>query len=279
MRTNNIVSNNSTQHSISGTITNANRILQRLLWLGLVVPLCLSGVEFPILFVVQSFTSVVVVSPPSTKLVPSRKHQPTSHTSIIGTTSCSSSCSINPKRIGCVSSQRLQPTVVRRRRASIGPLFFKDEENVESSSSKKKDSAARRVQTKEKVDAEKLVRQKHDLKEEEPILWRVLLHNDHVHTFSYVVQSIVKVVGILTRAQAWEVVVQAHANDRATICKVWKSKAEQFCLGLQRQGLTASIVPDYEFNYNDYLRHQLGAAGSTTAGKLKQPTQKSKVRE
>jgi ATP-dependent Clp protease adapter protein ClpS len=148
------------------------------------------------------------------------------------------------------------------------PIYFKEDKSedsgtTESSSRQRRDSGSH-VQTKERVDVEKLLRQKHDLMEEEPILWRVLLHNDHIHTFSYVVQSIVKVVGILTRAQAWEVVVHAHANDRATICKVWKSKAEQFCLGLQRQGLTASIVPDYEFNYYDYLRHQLG---STATGK------------
>lgn len=148
-----------------------------------------------------------------------------------------------------------------------------EEDSVMESSLRQRDSDSR-VQTMETVDAEKLLRQKHDLLEEEPILWRVLLHNDHIHTFSYVVQSIVKVVGILTRAQAWEVVVHAHANDRATICKVWKSKAEQFCLGLQRQGLTASIVPEYEFNYYDYLRHQLGS--TTKSKQLDRPRVKNK---
>ena len=78
-------------------------------------------------------------------------------------------------------------------------------------------------------------------------MWRVVLHNDEVHTFNYVVRSLTKVIGILDRKAAFEICVQTHGIGKATITKTWKKQAEQFCLGLQRQGLTVSISPDEDF--------------------------------
>ena len=77
--------------------------------------------------------------------------------------------------------------------------------------------------------------------------WRVVLHNDEVHTFEYVVMSIVKVIGTIDRKKAWDICVLTHGNGKATITKAWKQQAEKYCLGLQRQGLTASISPDKNF--------------------------------
>jgi ATP-dependent Clp protease adapter protein ClpS len=84
-----------------------------------------------------------------------------------------------------------------------------------------------------------------DKKKEE--MWRVVLHNDEVHTFNYVVRSLTKVIGTLDRKAAFEICVQTHGIGKATITKTWKKQAEQFCLGLQRQGLTVSISPDEDF--------------------------------
>lgn len=78
-------------------------------------------------------------------------------------------------------------------------------------------------------------------------MWRVVLHNDEVHTFNYVIRSLCKVVGTLDRKAAFEICVQTHGIGKATITKTWKKQAEQFCLGLQRQGLTVSISPDKDF--------------------------------
>ena len=78
-------------------------------------------------------------------------------------------------------------------------------------------------------------------------MWRVVLHNDEVHTFNYVVRSLTKVIGTLDRKAAFEICVQTHGIGKATITKTWKKQAEQFCLGLQRQGLTVSISPDEDF--------------------------------
>mmetsp|Transcript_13963 Transcript_13963/g.26760 ORF Transcript_13963/g.26760 Transcript_13963/m.26760 type:complete len:178 (+) Transcript_13963:103-636(+) len=79
-------------------------------------------------------------------------------------------------------------------------------------------------------------------------MWRVVLHNDEVHTFNYVIRSLCKVVGTLDRKAAFEICVQTHGIGKATITKTWKKQAEQFCLGLQRQGLTVSISPDKDFD-------------------------------
>mmetsp|Transcript_21894 Transcript_21894/g.45685 ORF Transcript_21894/g.45685 Transcript_21894/m.45685 type:complete len:175 (-) Transcript_21894:126-650(-) len=85
-----------------------------------------------------------------------------------------------------------------------------------------------------------------DKKKEE--MWRVVLHNDEVHTFNYVIRSLTKVIGTLDRKAAFEICVQTHGVGKATITKSWKKQAEQFCLGLQRQGLTVSISPDEDFD-------------------------------
>mmetsp|Transcript_34636 Transcript_34636/g.81664 ORF Transcript_34636/g.81664 Transcript_34636/m.81664 type:complete len:167 (+) Transcript_34636:194-694(+) len=79
-------------------------------------------------------------------------------------------------------------------------------------------------------------------------MWRVVLHNDEVHTFNYVIRSLSKVVGTLDRAASFEICVETHGIGKATVTKTWKKQAEQFCLGLQRQGLTVSISPDKDFD-------------------------------
>lgn len=99
----------------------------------------------------------------------------------------------------------------------------------------------KQVQTIEKTDTQ--VEQKKNKEE----MWRVVLHNDEVHTFNYVVRSLTKVIGTLDRKAAFEICVQTHGIGKATVTKTWKKQAEQFCLGLQRQGLTVSISPDEDF--------------------------------
>merc|ERR1712127_514621 len=78
-------------------------------------------------------------------------------------------------------------------------------------------------------------------------MWRVVLHNDEVHTFNYVIRSLSKVIGTLDKKASFEICVETHGVGKATVTKTWKKQAEQFCLGLQRQGLTVSISPDKDF--------------------------------
>jgi len=79
--------------------------------------------------------------------------------------------------------------------------------------------------------------------EKEPS-WRVLLHNDDVHTFDYVTMAIVKVVKTITRKKAHRITVQAHSMGTATVTTTWKQMAKTMCLKLQKFGLTSSIAPD-----------------------------------
>jgi len=94
------------------------------------------------------------------------------------------------------------------------------------------------------IDKEETDTQKDKKKEE---MWRVVLHNDEVHTFNYVVRTLVKTVGTLDRVAAFEICVETHGVGKSTVTKTWKKQAEQFCLGLQRSGLTVSISPDKDY--------------------------------
>jgi ATP-dependent Clp protease adapter protein ClpS len=81
--------------------------------------------------------------------------------------------------------------------------------------------------------------------------WRVLLHNDEIHTFEYVVEAIVKVVPQITRKKAFVIARVVHQTGAGTVTTVWKQMAEQLCMGMQTFGLTVSIAPDAKFNDNN----------------------------
>lgn len=115
-------------------------------------------------------------------------------------------------------------------------LFMSDQEKARST--KKGVSTIIQDKTETKAEEQK--------KKEE--LWRVVLHNDEVHTFNYVIRSLCKVIGTLDRKASFEICVQTHGIGKATVTKTWKKQAEQYCLGLQRQGLTVSISPDEDFS-------------------------------
>jgi len=75
-------------------------------------------------------------------------------------------------------------------------------------------------------------------------MWRVLLHNDDVHTWDYVIFAIVSVVKTITRKKAHRITTQVHTMGTATVTVSWKQQAKQYCLKLQEFGLTTSIAPD-----------------------------------
>ena len=95
------------------------------------------------------------------------------------------------------------------------------------------------------IDKTEAATKQEEKKEEQ---WRVVLHNDEVHTFNYVIQSLCKVIGTLDRKRAFDICVVTHGQGKATITQTWKAQAMKFCLGLQRQGLTASIAPESRFS-------------------------------
>lgn len=78
-------------------------------------------------------------------------------------------------------------------------------------------------------------------------MWRVILHNDEVHTFNYVIQSLQKCMGTLDRKKAFDICTVTHGQGQATVGEYWKEQAMKYCLDLQRSGLTASIAPSSKF--------------------------------
>lgn len=79
-------------------------------------------------------------------------------------------------------------------------------------------------------------------REQETTAWKVILYNDDIHTFTYVADSIVEVIGQISKAKAHTITVEAHGNGQALILSTWKSQAEKYCEQLQKRGLTVSII-------------------------------------
>ncbi|KAL8451451.1 hypothetical protein Emag_002673 [Eimeria magna] len=61
--------------------------------------------------------------------------------------------------------------------------------------------------------------------------WRVVLHNDDVHTFECVEVAITKVLPQVSRARAYDIALHAHTNGKATIMLTWEEKAREVALG------------------------------------------------
>ncbi|KAJ8908802.1 hypothetical protein NDN08_005506 [Rhodosorus marinus] len=117
-----------------------------------------------------------------------------------------------------------------------GPEFQKDEG---------RGGVATKVRDPEVKKKRKLGREDETEKEKE---WRVLLHNDNVHTFDYVTHTITEVVKTISRKKAFRITMQAHSSGVSTVTVTWKELAEDYCRGLQKHGLTSSIAPDSHFH-------------------------------
>ena len=85
--------------------------------------------------------------------------------------------------------------------------------------------------------------------DKEPI-WRVLLHNDDVHTFEYVTYMIQKIIPTVSNAKAYQLTMTTHCEGVSTVTQTAKPLAQKYCVQLQKGGLTASISPDSNFKNN-----------------------------
>ncbi|CRH02451.1 ATP-dependent Clp protease adaptor protein ClpS, putative [Plasmodium relictum] len=79
-------------------------------------------------------------------------------------------------------------------------------------------------------------------RENETTAWKVILYNDDIHNFTYVTDTIVKVIGQISKAKAHTITVEAHSTGQALVLSTWKTKAEKYCEELQKNGLTVSII-------------------------------------
>jgi ATP-dependent Clp protease adapter protein ClpS len=75
-------------------------------------------------------------------------------------------------------------------------------------------------------------------------MWRLLLHNDDVHTWDYVIFAIVSVVKTVSRKKAHRITTTVHTMGSATVTITFKQQAKKYCLEMQKWGLTSSIAPE-----------------------------------
>lgn len=80
--------------------------------------------------------------------------------------------------------------------------------------------------------------------------WRLLLHNDDVHTFEYVTYMIMKIIPNVSHSKAFHLTMTTHTEGVSTVTQTAKPMAEKYCIQLQKGGLTASISPDSGFKNN-----------------------------
>jgi uncharacterized membrane protein YgcG len=102
--------------------------------------------------------------------------------------------------------------------------------------------------------------------------YRILTFFSHISHFSsrtYCIRyfkAICKVITTLDRKRAFDICMETHGIGKATLTKTWKKKAESYCLNLQREGLTVSIVPDKAFGGGGGGGEGGGGSGSGGGG-------------
>lgn len=74
--------------------------------------------------------------------------------------------------------------------------------------------------------------------------YKVLLHNDDNNDMEYVVTSLIKAIPQLSKAQAAEIMAEAHRTGVALVLMAPQEHAEMHCERLQSFGLVASIEKD-----------------------------------
>ncbi len=74
--------------------------------------------------------------------------------------------------------------------------------------------------------------------------YRVLLHNDDVHSMDFVVQALLRTVQRLTVDEAIKIMLEAHLNGQALVVICPKETAEFYRAGLESYGLTSTIEPE-----------------------------------
>jgi ATP-dependent Clp protease adaptor protein ClpS len=74
--------------------------------------------------------------------------------------------------------------------------------------------------------------------------WRVMLHNDDVHSMEDVVAALLITVPDLTPEEATAIMFEAHFNGVALVIVTPKERAEFYRERLESFGLTSTIEPD-----------------------------------
>ena len=83
--------------------------------------------------------------------------------------------------------------------------------------------------------------------------YRLILHDDTVHTIQQVCEIVGSIGPLCSGPRAYEVTLEVHMTGAGTVCVANKKIVSEYCKSLQQAGLTVSMAPDDEFESGDDL--------------------------
>jgi ATP-dependent Clp protease adapter protein ClpS len=92
---------------------------------------------------------------------------------------------------------------------------------------------------------------KSSLKEEIEKDWRLIVHDDTIHTIQQVCEIISRCCPLCSGPRAYEVTLETHMTGAGTVAVANKKIITEYCKSLQVAGLTVSMAPDDEFENDD----------------------------
>ena len=81
--------------------------------------------------------------------------------------------------------------------------------------------------------------------------WRLILHDDNVHTIQQVCEILGATCPLCAGPRAYEVTLEVHMTGAGTVAVANKKVVEEYSKSLQAAGLTVSMAPDDEFEGED----------------------------
>ena len=77
--------------------------------------------------------------------------------------------------------------------------------------------------------------------------WRLILHDDTVHTIQQVCEILGATCPLCAGPRAYEVTLEVHMTGAGTVAVANKKIIQEYCTSLQQAGLTVSMAPDDDF--------------------------------
>lgn len=88
---------------------------------------------------------------------------------------------------------------------------------------------------------------KSSIREEIEKDWRLILHDDNIHTIQQVCEILGNTCPLCAGPRAYEVTLEVHMTGAGTVAVANKKIVQEYSKSLQMAGLTVSMAPDDEF--------------------------------
>lgn len=83
--------------------------------------------------------------------------------------------------------------------------------------------------------------------------WRLILHDDTIHTIEDVCDILTECIPVCPGPRAYEVTLEVHMSGAATVAVANKKIIDEYCKSLQKAGLSVSMSPDAAFENDEDL--------------------------